>query len=113
MRRHERVWTRLCTVRALQTHRRDPWVKTYRFVIGLVAVVASGQVSYGGDTETAAHLGIRPLLAVVVAQALKQAADDRLVVADEIGVLADVVAVPGDERERRVILVSVPVILQV
>lgn len=48
----------------------------------------------------AALFGIRALLAVVVAQALKQAVDDVLVVADEIGVLADVVAVSGGEAEE-------------
>lgn len=78
-----------------------PGVKTYRLVIRLVAVVASGQVSYGWDSEAAALFRIR-VLAIVVAQALKQAADHILVVADEIGVLADVVAVSGGEAEKKI-----------
>lgn len=78
----------------------SPWVKTYGLVIGLVAVIASGQVPYGRDGEAAALFGIRVLLAVVVAQPLKQAADDLLVVADEIGVLADVVAISGGEAGK-------------
>lgn len=77
------------------------WAKTYCLVIGLVAVIAGGQVSNGWDGEAAALFGIRALLAVVVAQALKQAADDVLVVADEIGVLTDVVAVSDGEVEKK------------
>lgn len=79
----------------------SPWALTYRLVVGLVAVVAGGQVSDGRDGEAAALFGIRVLLAFVVAQALKQAADDVLVVADEIGVLADVVAVSGGRAGKK------------
>lgn len=67
---------------------------TYSLVIGLVAVVACGQVSHSRDGEAATFSGIRALLAAVVSQALEQAADHILVMADEIGVLADVVAIP-------------------
>lgn len=73
-------------------------VCTYSLVIGLVAVVAGGQISYSRDGEATTFSRIRVLLAAVVAQALKQAADHILVVTDEIGVLADVVAVPDSEE---------------
>lgn len=73
---------------------------TYGLVVGLVAVVAGGQVSHRRDGEAAALTGVRVLLAAVVAQALEQAADHVLVVADEVGVLAEVVAVPGQGGDR-------------
>lgn len=71
---------------------------TYGFVVGLVAVVASGQISDSRDGETTAFLGIRVLLASVVAQALKQAANYFLIMADEVGVLTDVVAISYNEE---------------
>lgn len=73
-------------------------VSTYSLVIGLVAVVAGGQVSHSRDGEATTFGGIRVLLAAVVAQALEQTADHVLVVADEVRVLSDVVAIPA-ERE--------------
>lgn len=75
-------------------------VYTYSLVARLVAVVASGQVPYSRNSEAATFSGIRVFLATVGAQALKQAADHILVMADEIGVLTDVVAVPDNEEER-------------
>lgn len=71
---------------------------THGLVAGLVAVIAGGQVSHSGDGEAAALGGVRVPPAAVVAQALEQAADHLLVVADEVGVFADVVAVP-DKKE--------------
>lgn len=71
---------------------------TYSLVIRLVAVVAGGQVSYSRDGEATAFSGIWVLLATVITQALKQAADHVLVMADEIGVLTDVVAIPDNEE---------------
>lgn len=78
-------------------------VCTYSLVTGLVAVVAGGQVSYSRDGEATTLSRIRVLLVAVVAQALEQAADHFLVMADEIRVLTDVVAVPEQrETELRV-----------
>lgn len=57
---------------------------TYSLVTGLAVVVAGGQVPHSGDGEAAAFGGVRVLLAAVAAQALEQAADHFLVVADEI-----------------------------
>lgn len=74
---------------------------TYSLVIGLVAVKASGQVSYSSDRESTTFRWIRVLLATVGAQALKQAADHSLVMADKIGVLTNVVAIPANEEKRQ------------
>lgn len=70
----------------------------YSLFIGSVAVVPGGQVSYSRNGEATTLGGIRVLLTTVVAQPLEQAADHILVVADEVGVLADVVAVPDNEK---------------
>ena len=73
----------------------------HRLVAGLTAVVAGGQVAHRGDREAAALAGVRVLPVAVVPQALEKAADDLLVVADVVGVLGDVVAVPGGARRRQ------------
>lgn len=64
------------------------------FEVGLVAVVACREVTDGGDGEALALFRIR-VLAIVVPQTLKQLPDGVLVVADEIRVLGEVVAVPA------------------
>lgn len=69
-------------------------LRPHSFVVRLVAIVASGQVSDSGDAEVTTFGGIRVFLATVVTKTLKQAADHILVVADKVGVLADVVAIP-------------------
>lgn len=73
-------------------------VRPYSLVIRLVAVVASGQVSYSRDGETPTFGWVRVLLATVVAKALEQTADHILVMADEVRVLTNVVAVPENEE---------------
>lgn len=78
----------------LSSFRRVP---PYRLLVGLVAVVAGGQVAHRADGEPAALSGIGVLLVAVVTQALEEAADDVLVVADVVGVLGDVVAIPGGQ----------------
>lgn len=62
--------------------------------------MAGGQVTYSCDREATTLFGIRALLVIIVTQALKQAAYYFLVMADEIGVLTDVVAIPGDEAKK-------------
>lgn len=67
------------------------------FEIGLVAVVARGEVTDGGDAEALALFRVR-VVAVVVPQVLKQLPDGVLVMADKVRVLGDVIAVPADVR---------------
>lgn len=86
--------------------------QTYCLVVRLVAVMASGQVSYSCDREATTLFGIQALLAIIVTQALEQAVDYFLVMADEIGVLTDVVAIPGDEAKKETAWVSVCVSYQ-
>lgn len=64
------------------------------FEIGLVAVVARSEVADGADGEALALFRVC-VLATVVPQTLKQLPDGVLVVADEVRVLGDVVAVPA------------------
>lgn len=73
---------------------------THSLVVGLVVIISSRQVPDGRDGEASTFCRVRILLVAIVTQALKQAADDFLIVADEIGILADVVAVPGDNRRK-------------
>lgn len=70
----------------------------YSFVIRLVAVVASSQISNSRDGEATTFGGIRVFLATVVAKALEQAADYILVIADEVGILTDVVSISNSEE---------------
>lgn len=74
--------------------------------------MAGGQVSYSCDREATTLFGIRALLAIIVTQAFEQAADYFLVMADEIGVLTDVVAIPGGEAKKETAWVSVCVSYQ-
>lgn len=69
-------------------------VLTYSFVAGLIVVVTSRQVPHGRDREASTFCRIRVLLVAIVTEASKQAVDDFLIVADEIGILTDVVTIP-------------------
>lgn len=73
-------------------------VFTYSFVAGLIVVVTSRQVPHGRDQEASTFSRIRVLLVAIVTEAPKQAADDFLIVADEIGILTDVVTVPDGQE---------------
>lgn len=80
--------------RSRRRERPGPGRGAYRLVVRLVVVVARRQVPHGRDREAAARRGVRARRVAVVTEALEQAADDFLVVADEIGILTDVVTVP-------------------
>lgn len=67
----------------------------HRFEVGPVAVVTRGEVADGGDAEAPALFRVG-VLAVVVPQTLEQPPDGVLLVADEVGVLGEVIAVPAD-----------------
>lgn len=73
----------------------------HSFVVRLVAIVAGGQVSDSRDAEAATFCGVRVRFAAEVAQTFKQTVDDFLIVADKVGVFADVVAIPEQLKKQK------------
>lgn len=71
-------------------------VLTYSFVAGLIVVVTGRQVPHSRDREASTFCRIRVLLVAIVTEASKQAVDDFLIMADEIGILTDVVTIPDE-----------------
>lgn len=72
---------------------------SHSFEIRLVAVVACSEVTDGGNGEALALFRVS-VLTIVVPQTLKQLSDGVLVVADKVGVLGNVIAIPAHKTNR-------------